>query len=75
LFRVVPVAEAEAELAVALYARVDTLDAFDALLAAAALGAGVDAVMSADRAFDMVDDLERIDPLDSDAVAALGFNA
>lgn len=71
-FRVHALDENDAELALDLYARSSGLDAFDALLAAAALNRGVDAVVSADRAFDGVEGIERVDPLDARAVAALG---
>lgn len=71
-FRVHAVGEDDAELALDLFARSAGLDAFDALLAATALNRGVDAVVSADRAFDAVEGIERMDPLDQRAIAALG---
>ncbi len=70
-FPVRAVDEADAELALELYARRGSLDAFDALLAAAALNRRVEVVMSADRAFDSLDGLERVDPLDSERVRSL----
>ena len=47
------------------------LDARDAVFAALALNRGIDAILATDRAFDEVDGLERIDPADERAVAAL----
>ena len=64
--------EADASLALELFERVAGLDSFDALLAATALNRGIDAILSADRAFDHVDDLERVDPLDSATGDRLG---
>ncbi len=62
---------ADADLAWDLYEAQPVLDAFDALLAATALNRGIEAVVSADRAFDGVQGLERIDPLDGAALAEL----
>lgn len=47
------------------------LDGRDAVFAALALNRGIDAILATDRAFDEVDGLERIDPADQQAVAAL----
>jgi predicted nucleic acid-binding protein len=47
------------------------LDARDAVFAALAINRGIDAILSTDRAFDGIDDLERIDPADERAVANL----
>lgn len=47
------------------------LDARDAVFAALALNRGIDAILATDRAFDGIDDLERIDPADERAVATL----
>jgi predicted nucleic acid-binding protein len=47
------------------------LDARDAVFAALALNRGIDAILTADRAFDGVGGLERIDPTDERAVASL----
>lgn len=44
----------------------------DAVFAALALNRGIDAILATDRAFDGIDDLERIDPADERAVATLG---
>jgi uncharacterized protein len=55
----------------ALFEAHPSLDARDAMFAALALNRGVDAILATDRAFDEVDGLERIDPADADAVAAL----
>lgn len=49
----------------------DELDARDAVLAALAINRGIDAILATDRAFDGIDGLERIDPGDERAVAAL----
>lgn len=68
-FRVQAVDSDDLDLALDLYARSTALDAFDALLAATALNRGLDAIVSADRAFEAVDGIERIDP--TDAVPAL----
>jgi predicted nucleic acid-binding protein len=61
--RVYSTEQADAQLAWELYERVAELDAFDALLAAVGLNRGVDMVISADRGFDHVSGIERIDPL------------
>lgn len=66
-----PIEQQDLELALDLFAAVKRLDAFDALLAAVALNRGVPAVVSADRAFDHIPELRRVDPADEDAVAAL----
>jgi len=68
-FRVQAVDSDDLDLALDLYARSTALDAFDALLAATALNRGLDAIVSADRAFEAVDGIKRIDP--ADAVPAL----
>ncbi len=47
------------------------LDARDAVFAALALNRGIDAILATDRAFDGIDGLERIDPADERALAAL----
>lgn len=47
------------------------LDARDAVFAALALNRGIDAILATDRAFDGIDGLERIDPTDERALAAL----
>lgn len=47
------------------------LDARDAVFAALALNRGIDAILATDRAFDEIDDLERIDPANEQAVATL----
>jgi predicted nucleic acid-binding protein len=44
------------------------LDARDAVFAALALNRDLDAILTADRAFDEVEGLERIDPLDHDVL-------
>lgn len=47
------------------------LNARDAVFAAFAINRGIDAILATDRAFDGIDGLERIDPADEPAVAAL----
>lgn len=47
------------------------LDARDAVFAAVALNRGIDVILSADRAYDEVRGLERIDPADERGVAGL----
>jgi predicted nucleic acid-binding protein len=47
------------------------LDARDAVFAALAINRGIDAILTTDRAFDAIDGLERIDPIDERAVATL----
>lgn len=54
-----------------LFERHPRLSGRDASFAAVALGRGIDAILSADRAFDELPGLERIDPADADAVAGL----
>jgi uncharacterized protein len=54
-----------------LFERHPGLDARDAVFAALALNRGIDSILATDRAFDRVDGLERIDPADRRAVAAL----
>lgn len=49
----------------------DGLDAFDAQLAATALGREIALVLTADRGFDGIAGLRRVDPLDAQAVASL----
>lgn len=66
-----PVEPSDLELALELFDVGDRLDAFDALLAAVAFNRGVPVVLSADQAFDRVQDLRRIDPLDAEGIAAL----
>ncbi|MEA2271778.1 MAG: uncharacterized protein QOI98_486, partial [Solirubrobacteraceae bacterium] len=50
----------------------DRLGLRDAVFAATALNRGVPLLLSPDTAFDNVDGLRRIDPLDAAAVATLG---
>ena len=54
-----------------LYEAHEDLDARDAVFAALAINRGIDAILATDRAFDGIDGLERIDPADQRAVAAL----
>ncbi|MGE5281110.1 MAG: type II toxin-antitoxin system VapC family toxin [Chloroflexota bacterium] len=54
-----------------LFERHPRLDARDAVFAALAINRGIDAILATDQAFEEVDGLERIDPADERAVAAL----
>jgi predicted nucleic acid-binding protein len=72
LCRVHPIRESDAMRALELYERHPRLDAMDAIFAAVALVRGIDAILTPDRGFDRIPGLERVDPLDSEAVAALG---
>ncbi|MGI8438692.1 MAG: type II toxin-antitoxin system VapC family toxin [Thermoleophilaceae bacterium] len=65
------VAVADGELALELYRDTNALDAFDALLAAVGLNRDVTTVVSADRAFDALEGLTRIDPLDEAGLRSL----
>lgn len=53
------------QLALSLFEAHSELDMRDAAHAATALNRGIDAIVSPDRGFDAVKDLERIDPLDA----------
>lgn len=68
---VLDVRQADLRLALDLYARHERLDALDAVFAAVALQHGLSCVVSADAAFDELAQLQRVDPLDTDAVNAL----
>lgn len=71
VFRVHATESSDADLASEVYARVEQLDAFDALLAAVALNRGIDTVVSADRGFDRIDEITRVDPTDKDGLARI----
>lgn len=58
-------------MALDLYASGAGLDPIDAVFAATALRSGIDTVVSADRAFEAIPGLRRIDPVDEPAVAEL----
>ncbi|HEV2819398.1 MAG TPA: type II toxin-antitoxin system VapC family toxin [Solirubrobacteraceae bacterium] len=62
---------ADADMGLSLYAASAGLDPIDALFAATALRRGIDTIVSADRAFEGIPGLRRVDPLDEPAVAAL----
>jgi uncharacterized protein len=70
--RLHPAGEADMLRALELYERHPRMETTDAVFAAVALNRGIDAVLTTDRGFDGIPGLERIDPLDGDAVAALG---
>lgn len=70
--RVLDVTAADARRGLELFAAHAGLHARDAVFAAVALQRGIDCVVSPDRAFDGVPGIRRVDPLDVDAVAALG---
>jgi predicted nucleic acid-binding protein len=57
-----------------LYRQHDRLTARDASFAAVALNRAIRTILSPDRAFDVVDGLERVDPADGERVAALGLD-
>jgi predicted nucleic acid-binding protein len=65
------VTRADAHMGLDLYAESARLDPTDALFAATALRRGIDTIISADRAFEGIPGLRRVDPLDEPAVAAL----
>ena len=65
------VTRADVHLGLDLYAASARLDPIDALFAATALRRGIDTIVTADRAFECVPGLRRIDPLDESAVASL----
>jgi predicted nucleic acid-binding protein len=54
-----------------LWCEHERLDMRDAIFAAQALNRGIDAILSADKGFDGIPGLERIDPADAEAVATL----
>jgi predicted nucleic acid-binding protein len=66
-----PVEPNDVQRGIDLFETHDDLDARDAVFAALAINRGIDAILTTDRAFDKIDDLERIDPADKQAVAAL----
>jgi uncharacterized protein len=59
------------ERALDLWGEYERLDVRDAIFAAQALNREIDAILSPDRDFDGIPGLERIDPADASAVAAL----
>jgi uncharacterized protein len=62
---------AELNRALALCERHPALGARDAMLAAITLNRGIGAILTADRGFDEVPGLRRVDPLDAAAVASV----
>jgi uncharacterized protein len=61
-----PVEATDVERALELFVAVPELDVLDAVHAATALNRGIDRIVSADRAFDGVDGLERVDPVEAE---------
>ena len=59
------------ERALDLWSEHERLDVRDAIFAAQALNRGIDSILSPDTDFDGITGLERIDPADSKAIAAL----
>ncbi len=66
-----PVESSDIERALALWCEHRQLAMRDAIFAAQALNRDIDAILSPDRDFDGIPGLQRIDPADADAVAAL----
>jgi predicted nucleic acid-binding protein len=66
-----PVEPNDVQRGIDLFETHSELDARDAVFAALAINRGIDAILSTDRAFDGVDGLERIDPVEERAVATL----
>lgn len=62
------VEEADTRRAIDLFARHSPLDALDAIHAATCLNRGISTLISADRAFDDLPDLRRVDPRDAQAL-------
>lgn len=63
--------EADAFRALDLFDRYESLSARDAVFAAFALNRGIDAILSVDTDLDGIEGLTRVDPADSDGLAAL----
>jgi uncharacterized protein len=68
---VLPATDGDAQRALELYERHPRLGPLDAVFAAVALNRGIDAILTPDRGFDGIPGLERVDPADDAAVAAL----
>lgn len=66
-----PVEPNDVQRGIDLFEAHDNLDARDAIFAALAINRGIDAILTTDRAFDEIGDLERIDPTDERALATL----
>jgi uncharacterized protein len=75
LCRLHDVQAADVGLGLSLFETHARLTARDAMFAAVALNRGVDAILSADKDFDGIPGIERIDPRDGDAVAQLHADA
>lgn len=66
-----PVEPNDAQRGIDLFEAHADLDARDAVFAALAINRGIDAILTTDRAFEGIEGLERIDPADGKAIAAL----
>jgi uncharacterized protein len=62
---------ADIDCAFDLWCKHERLDMRDAIFAAQALNRGIDAILSADKGYDEIPGLQRIDPADAEAVATL----
>jgi predicted nucleic acid-binding protein len=71
LVRLHQVEPADVQRGIDLFEENASLDARDAVFAALALNREIDAILSTDRAFEDVDGLERIDPVDARALTML----
>lgn len=67
-----PVEPNDVQRGIDLFEAHPALDGRDAVFAALAINRGIGAILATDRAFDDIDGLERVDPADGQAVAALG---
>lgn len=66
-----PLEPADTDHALTLWVRYPSLDMRDAIFAATALRRDIPTILSADRAFDAVEDLDRVDPADRKSVERL----
>lgn len=62
---------ADIDRALGLWCRHERLDMRDAIFAAQALNRGIDAILSPDQGFDGIPGLQRVDPVDTEALATL----
>jgi uncharacterized protein len=66
-----PVEPNDVQRGIDLFETHDELNARDAVFAALAINRGIDAILATDQAFDGIDGLERIDPVDERAIEML----